>query len=414
MDFCFLSCWSGTIIEKADVTYWVEVEGILRYIKAESDYLWTFFIYLVFGKQGLSVTCFLCTSIRLSSMSERRRTRSSVLNGLVREPDDPGGPVSGLTTDNNNRLSCHDCLNLFQISDIGMDRDMFLNILRLVNSGVRWHCSTCLRNPPQALSLQREMNDFKLIMKEQLCSISAQFNEQLDNFERSISSKLDQCHESSDTVKKSITTYASKVSLNIDKQGQTIEAMDKLAKKVDYIKQNVEEDLVSKSEAKLKEIKSQNIMLFRLPESDHEALNKAYQEDFNNVLDVIDPNNKLEKPDILELHRIPKVKTPTTQTPRPIVVKLKSVELRNRMLQLRNLKCSKNNELFPVYTAPDRTKKEQQIHKELVNELKRRKSQGETDLFIRNGKLVEKQPFRLRPQEYWGDRKTKTTNELSE
>ena len=348
----------------------------------------------------------------MSESNERRRTRSSALSGSVRSTDDPGGSVSltsGLIPDDNDQLSCHDCQNIFKISDIYMDKDMFLNILRLVNSGVRWHCSTCLSNPPQLPSLKREMNEFKLMMKEKLCFISNHFDEQLELFQSTISSKFDQCHKSSDIVEKSITTYASKVSLNIDKQGQTIKAMDKLAEKVEHMKQNVEEDLLSKSEEKFKEQKSQNIMLFKLPESNHEALNEAYQEDFNNVLDVIDPNNELQKPDILELHRIPKVRTPMTQTPRPIVIKFKSVELRNQMLKLRNLKCSKDNELFPVYTAPDRTKKEQLIHKKLIEELKKRKSEGEKDIFIRNGKIVGIQPFRLKPQEYWGTRNSEAT-----
>ena len=47
-------------------------------------------------------------------------------------------------------------------------------------------------------------------------------------------------------------------------------------------------------------------------------------------------------------------------------------------------------------------KKEQAEHKKLVQELKRRKANGEDGLVIRNGKITEWLPFRPNPQNFWG------------
>jgi len=52
------------------------------------------------------------------------------------------------------------------------------------------------------------------------------------------------------------------------------------------------------------------------------------------------------------------------------------------------LKCSE--QCKHVYIVPDRTKLERIQHKKLVDELKTRQSQGETNLTIRNGATISK------------------------
>ena len=45
-----------------------------------------------------------------------------------------------------------------------------------------------------------------------------------------------------------------------------------------------------------------------------------------------------------------------------------------------------------VYIVPDRTKLEHTKYKRVVEELKRRKANGKTNLIIRNGVVTERQP----------------------
>ena len=180
-------------------------------------------------------------------------------------------------------------------------------------------------------------------------------------------------------------------------KAKTGEAVFELVKKVDNIQLNVES---SKSETKLRDLKKNNVLIHKLPESESESLSKAFEEDAKNVLDLIDPKKELKSVDILDIRRIGSKESSTL--PRSIIVKCNSTELRNKLLKLRNIKFSCNNKETEVYISPDRTKIEQLAHKKLVRELKDRKNKGEHDIMIRNGKIIKKQqPFRFRLQDFW-------------
>ena len=71
---------------------------------------------------------------------------------------------------------------------------------------------------------------------------------------------------------------------------------------------------------------------------------------------------------------------------------------------MRDIKHTKeDNSIIPIYISPDRTKKQQEEHRQLVLQLKKRKADGETNIGIRNGRIVSLQPFRRNPQLYWGE-----------
>jgi len=50
-----------------------------------------------------------------------------------------------------------------------------------------------------------------------------------------------------------------------------------------------------------------------------------------------------------------------------------------------------------VYVSPDRTRFEREKHRKLVEELKRRREQGERNLIIKNRSIVRRQPTRPYP-----------------
>ena len=54
-----------------------------------------------------------------------------------------------------------------------------------------------------------------------------------------------------------------------------------------------------------------------------------------------------------------------------------------------------------IFVHPDRTKQEQEEHRELVKTLKERKGNGESNLHIKDGKIVKYQPFREATQFCW-------------
>ena len=334
-----------------------------------------------------------------------------------------------VVADDDNKLQCYACDSNFSAASVNVNQTMFSSIQQLATIGVRWHCPSCLGNPVKTTSLQHEMDEFKTIMKDKLLSITDRFDKQLESFQTSIMTKFDKFHQSSDKVEETISNYANAVSKNLDVNQKTNQVMADLALKVENIKQNVETDLDEKSERKLKERKSKNVILFKLPESEHGTPAEIYQQDFNKVISTIDSTNSLGPSDVEELFRLGEKDLSTA--PRPVLIRFNSIETRNRILRARNLRYRKSKtesendknaeddkeedeedgdgddkkeDGIPVFLAPDRTKKEQEAHKKLVKELKKRKDEGEVNLIIRNGKVIPKEPFRFRPQTCWGSR----------
>ena len=75
--------------------------------------------------------------------------------------------------------------------------------------------------------------------------------------------------------------------------------------------------------------------------------------------------------------------------PRPLLIKLKSTELKRKLLaSAKNLKNYNNSikPLPPVIIAPDLTRRQQEGQKKLRDELKRRKNNNE-NVTIRNGRI---------------------------
>ena len=80
--------------------------------------------------------------------------------------------------------------------------------------------------------------------------------------------------------------------------------------------------------------------------------------------------------------------------PRPIIMKFVSLEKRFEVMKLRNLSIDVDNNNYKIYVQPDLTIKQQKERKQLLEELRNRKSKGEQDIFIKNGKIVSYQsPF---------------------
>ena len=77
-----------------------------------------------------------------------------------------------------------------------------------------------------------------------------------------------------------------------------------------------------------------------------------------------------------------------------------SLETRNNVLKFHKLVHKENDEEITIYISPDRTKKQQKEHKDLVLEMKKKRVNGE-NYGIRNGKVVLIQPFRRNPQLYF-------------
>ena len=321
-------------------------------------------------------------------------------------PDDSGLPRS------QPKLMCYGCKYQFTIESLDMDLTVYLTLNTLAKVGARWVCPKCLNNPSKP-SKQTDITELKDMMQQQLMEITNNFDKKLEKFQSSITNQLQNCQQSSVKVNDSISTYAAALSKNLNSTNQTNKAVVNLTKKVETINHNVEADLSTKLEMKLKQQKSRNVIIFQVPESSEQLPRDAYQEDFDTILKIIDPNKSLVDDDIIELYRRGDV-CPDNPNPRPVIIKFSSVELRNNILKIRDPSYVHGSFSQRVYIHPDRTRLEQKNHKLLVEQLRKRRLDGETNILIRGGKIVTNQSFRFKPQSFWGNRQPTRQPELSE
>ena len=120
------------------------------------------------------------------------------------------------------------------------------------------------------------------------------------------------------------------------------------------------------------------------------------KDDFNKIKSVYEERVPLNEKDITHITRIGKK---TAGKTRPILVSFKNEEIKMQILRNgRNLTLKTDDwESCNVYVAMDKTPKQRETEKRLRAEIKERTAKGESNLVIRNEKIV---PFRPAAQKW--------------
>lgn len=203
------------------------------------------------------------------------------------------------------------------------------------------------------------------------------------------------------TISESINSYTAVASKNLEQNVETKKFMTTIQGNLQNLKLNMETKINQEKELKLRGAKELNVCIFNVTESQQAEADDQYKEDIANVKETLKGKLLLKKEDISDFYR--KGERKEDLKPRPIIIKLSSLEVRNKLLSLRNLFLTTNNSTVNVFISPDRTWQQQLEHKKLVEEKKILKAQGK-NVLIRNNKLVEVTvPFRRKPQSFWGD-----------
>ena len=160
-------------------------------------------------------------------------------------------------------------------------------------------------------------------------------------------------------------------------------ADDSLSEK--YLSSSISPTLTILDELADRDRRSKNLILYNLSEtSDPQTDKLKVQELFSTVFSLKE----------VQLNRITCLGKCTDVRARPLLVSFADALIRSTILsqsgRLRNYEQCKN-----VYISPDRTKLEREKHHKLVTELKRRRSNGEQNLVIRNNAIVT---YTRRPQ----------------
>ena len=128
-------------------------------------------------------------------------------------------------------------------------------------------------------------------------------------------------------------------------------------------------------------------MYFNIPESNCEEAADRMKNDFQ-LLNRTYENLELKPEDISTLFRVGKKIDDKT---RPLVVKFTSLEKKKDVLfKSGKLKLKYNNEICEIFVSIDRTPKQREENKKLVEQLKKkREDEEDEDWVIRNNKIVK-------------------------
>ena len=152
------------------------------------------------------------------------------------------------------------------------------------------------------------------------------------------------------------------------------------------VQERVNKDIqVSREEEKLIESKKCNIIYFKVPESTSDDPGTRMKHDFD-LLNKAHKNDFAKHDEIETCFRVGK----KSDKARPLIIRFKTCDIKNKFLsKSSDLSLRENNEDIQIFASIDRTPKQRKDHSKLVEELNLRKENGEENLIIRNGKIIE-------------------------
>ena len=305
----------------------------------------------------------------------------------------------------------------------------------------KWICPYCcisklpgrgLSNENLLLDLSKKMDEIKMDLKNEIVGHNQKLNKNISsyaeavkknqsggtnhevkssisNLQESVSKQLEKVQKNlvtefgnqKSTISKTLSSYTAVASKHMEQNAETKKVMSTIHGSLQNLKSNMETKINQEKEAKLRLAKELNVCIFNVTESDEAEPELQYKDDIASVKEIIKGKLLLKKDDISDFYR--KGQRKDDLKPRPIIIKLTSMEIRNKLLSLRNLFLIRNNSSVNIFISPDRTLQQQLEHKKLVEEKKALKAQGKI-MTIRSNKLIEvTTPFRRKPQNFWGD-----------
>ena len=250
--------------------------------------------------------------------------------------------------------------------------------------GYKWICEQCTTTygSPLPINFMENINN-KLSELENI-------KKHLDNLENRFNTK--------------VQTYADAVNTNLEKYTENNKIIHEIEKNLTSVRENIETKIDQDEETKAKKRKEKNVILFNIPEEKTDDDAEDFKQDLSKIRSLFENRVIIEKEDVKAVFRIGTYQADSAN-PRPILMKLKSIEKKNELLKLRNLNfIDKNKLVHKIYINLYRTKKEQEQHKKLIELLKTKRADNPGKSFtIRNNNVIElTTPFRMDPQKFWG------------
>lgn len=228
--------------------------------------------------------------------------------------------------------------------------DSEYNMLEGVSVNIMFFCSTCCVKVPQALQTYSD-NVASPSLDQKLQNLSAALQD--------LEKELKECH--------SLLSTHPKITPSL-KPVQTSSPVDVVDEYLDREKRKC------------------NLIIYNLQESNASTPSDRTSDDKKSFAHLLASEFNIDNIEFLKCIRLGK---PVEDKSRPLLISLADTTIKSNILRKAS-KLRKSTQYSGVFITPDMTKKEREAAKELRKELKRRKSQGEDNLIIRRGKIVER------------------------
>ena len=182
---------------------------------------------------------------------------------------------------------------------------------------------------------------------------------------------------------------------------------DEIETKVDFVTEKVElleNAMEAKMDAKIAELRRDqeeiekrrtNLIIYEVAESNSPNSGERKRDDEHKVRSIF-RKLQVQEPDVKSVSRLGKKQDGNV---RPVKVVFGSERNKQAIMnRVKSLRISKQQDdaevLKDIHIAPDMTQRQREERRGLMKELEKRKQEGEKDLVIRNGRIVQKNIFR--------------------
>lgn len=226
---------------------------------------------------------------------------------------------------------------------------------------IHWYCNICNGHARSMLQTMTQLQN-------QHDNLRQEFNE----LKRDVNGYREECRETYKTVNRKLADI-NNVGIGVASgfEQDTVDKVEKL----------ISDKFVEMDE---KERRKPNLIFFGIPEPKSSNPEDRKEDDFQKVKSLVQNSLGSSRPaELRALYRLGK----KTDACRPLKVVLESESSRNEVLRKFKSEVGEGDRLIVV--TKDRTRSERDAYKKLRSDLKARSENGEQNLVIRNGRIVQ-------------------------
>lgn len=291
-------------------------------------------------------------------------------------------------------VACDVCGNWFHVDCAGLDKDdyrLLHSVAKKQKNSIHWFCEGCNIRTLDMMKvlrevqlredrLEKEVNGFKVEIGAQVNKLRKDFrdgieesNKIMDKQSRDVKTELDKMKIEIMELKKEKPLWTEIVSREVDSR------FTEMNKDLDVVQKTVNETRMKMNEDLDKESRLNNIIVYKLPESEADSYADRNKDDKRLIAKLMENVLKVgfDETDITRLLRLGK-KSDDGRI-RPLLIEFTHRTTKNLVMQNLYHMRSAKDELKGISIAHDMTKKEREECKELVEEAKKKQNEAAHD-----------------------------------